>query len=879
MNKGLSRFITAAICLGFIVTSGFAQNLSQLQLYSQLPPEQKEALARQLNGEPTGPQEVGAIEEAPPAVIREGDGRLVFIPDEVKYTNEPLRPFGYDLFRAQPTTFAPVADAPVPPEYAVGPGDNLLLRLFGKESAEYNLVVDRVGQVFLPEIGPLVIAGKRFDQASEAIIEWVEKAKIGVTATVAMGELRSIRIFVAGEARNPGSYTVSSLATITQALYVSGGIKEIGSLRKIELRRGGERITTLDLYDLLMRGDARNDYPLQSGDVVFVPPVGKTVALTGAVRRPAIYELREERALHQAITLAGGVVPGAVIDRVLVERVENGRRSFISAGAVGVDADLLLQSGDTIKIAELLQDTDNGIEVFGNARWPGIYSAGVATRFTDIVRSTDDLKPLSDIDFALIMRRVDGGSQLRPIYVNPRRAFAGDDAANIQLRSGDQLYLFSALAAIDEHEAPFDEDKESTGDQRTLSTLQSKGSTNLSSPEMTPEANGLNGIESLSKNELLGVEGDVNSAETTDAAELGNRISRMGELAGQLQALARFGEPASVVEVVGAIRFPGRVPLDRARNSIRDVLRAVGGMPSEAEAGFFEVTRAPKRIVKAREASREIVRVDSPEVDEVRIYPGDTLAVRTVPGFDEKRSVTLLGEVLYPGSYTVTVGTTLAELVERAGGLTKVAFPRGAVFTREALRHKEMGQVYKLRSRLRANMAAASLMDSASKGRGLTDVLTLSALFDELDGYQPIGRLVIDLNEQIAGRAKPVVLDDGDRLVIPSVPEEVTVIGEVQFPTSHRWERGGRRREYLDRSGGFTKMADERRVFIVRADGSVDARGYGWFAGGPQLQPGDTIVVPMDVTPIRPLTLFSSVTQVLYQLAVTAAAFNSVGVF
>jgi polysaccharide biosynthesis/export protein len=183
----------------------------------------------------------------------------------------------------------------VPVDYVLGPGDMVSVQLFGNETGTYELVVNRDGSITFPRLGPVTVTGLTFQQVRELIRERVSQQMIGVNASVTMGELRSIRVFVMGEAARPGSYTVSSLSTITNALFASGGIKPIGSLRNIQLKRNGELVTTLDLYDLLLRGDTRADVRLLPGDVIFIPPVNPQVGVDGEVRRPGVYELNGPR--------------------------------------------------------------------------------------------------------------------------------------------------------------------------------------------------------------------------------------------------------------------------------------------------------------------------------------------------------------------------------------------------------------------------------------------------------------------------------------------------------------------------------------------------------------------------------------------------------
>ena len=250
--------------------------------------------------------------------------RLTLLPLE-PVGSDALRPFGYELFSGIPTTFAPVTDIPVPSEYVVGPGDRLEVQLIGNTRARHSLVVNRDGRIMFPELGPITVAGLRFEEARERIETRVSEQMIGTQATVSIGDLRSIRVYVLGEAEQPGSFTVSSLATITNAIFVSGGVKPIGSLRNIQLKRNGQVVKRLDLYDLLLNGDTSDNVRLQPGDVIFIPPVGSTVGVTGEIRRPAIYELKGESSVADLLHLGGGLTPEADPRLATLQRIDDQR--------------------------------------------------------------------------------------------------------------------------------------------------------------------------------------------------------------------------------------------------------------------------------------------------------------------------------------------------------------------------------------------------------------------------------------------------------------------------------------------------------------------------------------------------------------------------
>ncbi len=356
-------------------------------------------------------------------------------------------PFGYDLFKGAPTTFAPATDIPVPADYIIGPGDTIILQFFGKENARYSLVVTREGMVQIPKIGPVSAAGQRFSELQKKWQNYINKKMIGVRASITMGRLRSIRVFILGEAERPGSYTVSALSTMTNALFVSGGIKHIGSLRQIQLKRGGQLITELDLYDLLLKGDTSGDVRLQPGDVIFVPPVGRTVGIAGAVRRPAIYELRNEKSVNELINIAGGLLPTALKESAQLERINSGGdRVVIDVNLTDINGlTMVLSDGDVLQVRSVLDRVEKVVKLAGHVERPGSYQWRKGMRLTDLVDSVDDLKPRPDLNYVLIKRELPPDRRIEVHSVNLAQAFENRDQRRIFNYRPATRWLFSAL--------------------------------------------------------------------------------------------------------------------------------------------------------------------------------------------------------------------------------------------------------------------------------------------------------------------------------------------------------------------------------------------------------------------------------------------------
>lgn len=746
-------------------------------------------------------------------VLKLLDVTVTILPLERK-GKEALKPFGYDLFDGAPTTFAPATDIPVPSEYIIGPGDTINIQLFGKENAEYQFVVTRDGTINIPELGPISVVGENFDSLKKRIDRFIGEKMIGVKANVTMGQLRSIRVYVLGDANRPGSYTVSSLSTMTNALFVSGGVKEIGSLRNIQLKRNGKLITKLDLYDLLLRGDTSGDKRLQPGDVIFIPPVGTTVGVAGEVRRPAIYELKGEKSVKQIIELAGGLLPTAHLEASQIERISpDGERALVDINKKRKKGEeLALINGDVLRVFSVVDEMDDVVVLEGHVERPGGYQWRKGMRLTDLIPTFDDLQPGATLDYAVIRREVQPSRRITVLSVELGKALTDPQSPhNILLQPRDKMYVFSRIE---------------------------------------------------------------NPAET------------MTPLIEELRNQSSYIEPERVVHVSGLVKYPGDYPLEKAMR-VSDLIRAAGSFMQNAytlgaEITRFEVINGMKREQKRLDVDLSAVLKGDLQQDVV-LKPFDVLLIRKLPSWDERMSVEIGGEVLFPGTYEIKPNETLLDVIKRAGGLTEYAYPQASVFMREHLRKKEQEQIDRLKEQLQSDMASIALESAQRQGADSSAANMLSmvdTLIKQLDTSKAAGRLVINL-PAILEEKDDLIVKDGDRLFIPQKPQEVMIIGEVNYPSSHVYNPAYSRDDYIQRSGGLTYKADDDRIYIVRANGQIDAeKGSIWFAGDEQqIKPGDTIVVPLDATRLEPLTLWTSVTQIIYQLGVAAAAWNSIGVF
>ncbi len=353
--------------------------------------------------------------------------------------------FGYDIFEGIPTTFAPATDVPVPTDYVLGPGDSVELQFYGAQNESHSLSIGRDGKLHVPNLGPVNAAGLDFGEFREELRGRVAAQMIGTQVSITMGELRSIRVFVVGDVRYPGSYTLSSLSSMTHALFLSGGVSEVGSLRKIQLKRNGKVVSTLDLYDLLLRGDTSGDRQLLPGDVVFVPPLGATAGANGSVKRPAIYELAGEKTVAQLVALAGGLTPQATPSRARLERIgENSVRTIVDVNLSRQSGrNLLLKDGDLLDVPSVVPDFLDAVTLTGHVHRGGGFQWRQGMRLADLIDSVSLLRENSDLGYVMVRREVAPDRRIEVLSANLLEAWANPAGPeNIQLEPRDTVFVF-----------------------------------------------------------------------------------------------------------------------------------------------------------------------------------------------------------------------------------------------------------------------------------------------------------------------------------------------------------------------------------------------------------------------------------------------------
>ncbi|HEY3488871.1 MAG TPA: SLBB domain-containing protein [Candidatus Deferrimicrobiaceae bacterium] len=829
--------------------------------------------------------------------------------------------FGHDLFAPKPGGAAVLEDMPVSPSFVVGPGDEIVVRTWGRLEGTSRLTVDRDGKIFYPKLGSMHVAGKTFGELKSYL-----RAKIGtmaqVSADVSLGDMKASRVSVVGEVRSPGWYNVSSFHTALQALYLAGGLKDIGSFRRVELRRGGRLLTTIDLYDFLLHGENSGDIRLRQGDTIFVPVVGRLVAVAGDVRRPAIYELAPEKSLAEVVAMAGGFAPSAFTQRVQVERLEGNTArtvldtdaSTIAKGGSAFD----LADGDVVRVLPILDAEKNVVRLEGNVARPGKYEAKKGMTVGGLLPDEKTFLPETDFDYALLTRLVPPDQHKEMIPVNLRAiVLERKKEADIALQGGDTLKVYPRGAFRDGRKASISGEVRMARDLVPAPVTDNQATLGKVAGEARPEDNvlsfdvpegarvsdlvklagGLSRTALLTRAELIRVDAGRNF--TTVYVDLGKALSGDPQADLLLQDEdhlrvhsvyeARYKKS---VTASGELNGPGEYLMTDGMR-LSDLLFKAGGFKESAYGKEAELVRREISPDGTLVATQTIVVSPSKAIagdpaSDVTLKENDLLVVRAMPDWSTRQQVTLAGEVRFPGIYTVRKGERLSSVVARAGGFTGDAYFRAGQFSRESTRASQQAAIDKLIEELELEIAQKAQESGAAIDKEDLDsnralLAARRSLIAQLKKAKATGRVIIGLPDdgRIAGSTADILLEDGDRLEVPRKMNVVNVVGRVYNPTGVVFDPGTPTvGHYLRLVGGPTETADRDHIFLLRADGTVatgeTSRSGGFFVFGDRgvqsakVAPGDSIVVPEKLVQTRLMKDIKDITQIMMQIAVTA---------
>src|SRR3990172_7077236 len=823
-------------------------------------------------------------------------------------------------------------NASIPPQYMLSPGDKVTIYYWGDfiELTYVKLLLDEKGEVSIPRAGRIVARGMTISQFQGAVKEQLQRV-VGknLSLIASLDSLRSIQIFITGEAFRPGSYAVSSVTTLFNALYASGGPSDSGSLREIKLIRNN-KTTTVDFYNYLLQGESKDDYPLIAGDTIFISKAGKLVSITGEVNRPGIYELKEAERLGDLISLGNGIKPTGMLSNVqIMSVIPNKERVVVDLDITrsAVSSTYELFDGDAVVVATVLPEAKNIVTIKGAVERPGVYELKKGMKVSDLF--SDINKPLGGVymERADIVRLNADNTTTSLIPVHLGKALSKDPYNDITLAPRDELIVYSKwdisffpprkVTILGAVQKPGDYER---SEGMTIKDLLIKAggvlpNTYMDSADLLRydfESERYTNLSVDLKKVLEGQEAEYYVLKDRDLL----RIYSLKDL--------EFTAPHEV-SIAGEVQRPGTYTRFEGMR-LSDLLRLSGGVLP----GSFEMIE----IAKARnEGEVKIIKVNLESLNkgdqgqDLLLSDSDIIMVRKKSEFyDRPAWITIGGEVKYPGVYPLKgKEDKIRDLIERAGGLTKYANAKGTVFTRKKgnfpsdelrrdlllankisntlndieysrqlarnhwlIQKEDRNQEIAQMSGTEVPVVATSGTPSEAAAIGLAPGVAQSAgqvaggiveVFEKgpsaVSKSKRLGeaeldqseRVILNLEKALKGRADNIVLMDGDTISIPQRVETVSIVGAVTRPTSVHFRDNSKLQYYIDKSGGFANDADQKQVKVMRVDGSIIPSNKVKY-----LEEGDIVYVPARVVSLDIVERIDKIIDVVKFTLVTAAS-------
>lgn len=772
---------------------------------------------------------------------------------------------------------------PTPQNYILNYADKISINIFGGQNQKFNLPITKDGNITIPQVGELKIIGLSFEEAKKLIIDETKKAYPNSTnILVDISEFTSIQVSISGLVNAPGLYNLSSFSTVKDALINSGGILNRGSYRNISLKRDGQVIKNFDLYNLVRYGNSSYDMVLKNGDIVIVNPIQKEVILKGQVNNPAIYELNNEESFKSLFDFASGLDAKANKNAIKLKRYVNNN---IKVYTLSLDELYKMSplNGDEIEVFSLSVQNANLVKITGNVLIPGEKELPKDKNLTTLLNNELNIfgqngffKENTNYDYALI-KNLDVSKSF-----NLKKALTGETP--ISIKSGDEIrifnkselqdvpYIYAKGEIVNDDKRKYDfYDGLKAKDLFSIVNFKTEKIVDTNRIALTPDE---------TKVQVNRVENNKKITHLVDIQANGNfEIKAYDEI-----TFFDFSTTNDIKKgtIKGEIYIPGTYNITN-KTTITDLVKIAGGLTKKTLMTRCEVARYE---IKNNQRVRTILSLDLQKAMDLnlQVFEDDEWTIFAIENWNEKKYVELKGEVKYPGRYNITEGEKLSSVISRAGGFTKHAFVEGAVFAREEVKQLQIQRIEESLDRLRtkaiqenarANEAGEKTLDKQNM------LLAVTQLEKEAAAKKPIGRVSINLYHDLSrfvGSPYDLTLKDKDVLYVPSMNDTISVVGEVLNQNTFIYDSKYNAKDYLEKAGGSTELADEEYIYIVKANGEAQRVKNDYFWGSSnEVFKGDTIVVPMKLNTVSDLAFAKDVTQVLYQLAITAASLKTVG--
>ncbi|MEA2050768.1 MAG: SLBB domain-containing protein [Campylobacterota bacterium] len=781
-------------------------------------------------------------------------------------TNKKLTRYGLDFFKNKNNIKQ--SSLPVPSYYIINKDDSLSIWMYGATNETLNLKVDNNGNINIPKVGPIQVVGKTYNEATIKIKSKLKNNYPNTSISMNITNYSTIQVNLVGEVSAPGVYNISSLSTVKNLLISAHGIKSNGSLRDIIIKRDGKILAVLDFYKLLRNGDDTFNILLKSGDTVFIPKSNKIISIDGSVVNPAKYELKNKETLSNLFTFSGGLTYNGSKHGFLVKRVENNENMKTFEVDLNDASNFQLQDGDKVYVYKVDKIHNKSIYLYGNVVRPGERAISDTSSLSKLLNNEIKKVSLNGVflentlfSYAMIKRKT---QTLEYEIINFNLNEILENKKDILLKNNDKIYIFNKYNSdITPYVIISGPSVIKTGKYNFYSNMQVRDLINIA------------GTTPYTKIKLTTYNTE-NMMPFTKFVDLDYKLSAFDEI--ELFDYYMTNK-INTFNISGEINLPNTYSLNN-KMSLLEAVDLAGGFTNKAFKNNFEVIRY--EIIN-NERVRQVISVNEDNISNFYIKNYDEIKVFRIPNWYEKQTITLKGEVKFPGVYTIQSGERLSSLINRAGGFTSDAFIEGAVFTRERIKLNEQKRMNESMHKIKQQLAFISTngREAGTQVQSSSDLkATVDMLEKQTKEYKAIGRLVIYLNENIEKFENSefnIKLEDKDTLTIPSINDTISIYGEVLNPNTFVYNSSLNSDDYINKAGGITQRADDDFLYIVQANGEAKSLNYNSWFNDKSIQKGSTIIVPMKINSVSNILLWKDISQIIYQLAITTASLSTVG--